>query len=189
MDSKKNVKTKKGMAPKTYGRDYAWEQRIYKERQAANEYDSKWGFMKNKKHTDSTTANLADAGPMSQYPVNASRTKNMYKIGEKEYDLSQLHPLNKKREKDVMLSTHNFCNKEPKQESLPGQPIYNNSNRLRYQLKIKPNLPQETYSYPVTGNMEYGWNWTNRDIDGMFGSLNVNPVNLAMNRWKLEKKS
>jgi len=188
MDSKRsNTKTKRGIPPKTYGRDYAWEQRINKERQAANEYDGKWGFMKSKKNTNSISANLTDAGPINQYPVASNRTKNTYKIGEKEYDLSLLHPLNKKKEKDVMLSTHNF--KEPKQESLPGQPIYSNSNRLRYQFKIKPGLPQETYDYPVTGNMEYGWKWIDRDIDGMFGSLNVNPVKQAMNRWKLEKKS
>jgi len=126
---------------------------------------------------------------MSQYPV-ANRSKNTsMKIGEKEYDLSRLYPLSKKKGKDVMLSTHNFGSNEPKQESLPGQPIYTNSNRLRYQWKIQPGLPQETYDYPVCSNMEYGWNWTGKNIDGMFGSLNCNPVQLAMNRWKLEKKN
>ena len=72
-------------------------------------------------------------------------------IGEKEYDLSRLYPLSKKKGKDVMLSTHNFGSNEPKQESLPGQPIYTNSNRLRYQWKIQPGLPQETYDSPYFG--------------------------------------
>jgi len=111
------------------------------------------------------------------------------KIGNKEYDLSLLNPLKKSKGKDVTFSTHNFNAVEPKQQVLPGQPIYSNSNRLRYQLKIKPALPQEIYDYPICGNMEYGWNWLGKDIDGIFGSLNCNPIKLAMNRWKLEKKS
>jgi len=74
-------------------------------------------------------------------------------------------------------------------ESISDRSICNNSSRLRYQFKIKPDLPQESYSYPVTGNMEYGWNWTGRNIDRMFGSLSCNNVQMATNRWKMEKKS
>eukprot|EP00833_Pecoramyces_ruminatium_P012801 jgi/Orpsp1_1/1186833/evm.model.d7180000053566.1 len=188
MDKRNNVRGKR-VPKKTYGRDYEWEERIMKERQAANEYDNKWGFMKERKYTNNGEPKLTDIGPSSQYPVHKSKNTSM-KIGDKEYDLSKLYPLRKNKGKDVTLSTHNFNGIESKQqEALPGQPIYNNSSRLRYQFKIKPGLPQETYDYPVCSNMEYGWNWTGRDIDGMFGSLNVNPVKLAMNRWKLEKKS
>ncbi|ORX80009.1 hypothetical protein BCR32DRAFT_269125 [Anaeromyces robustus] len=185
MDSKRSNKVKKS-SKKSYGRDHEWEQRIMKERKAQNDYDSKWGFMKEKQRTDALSNKLTDVGPVSQYPVTR---KSTMKVGEKEYDVSRLYPLNKNKGKDVTFSTHNFSNFDQKQESLPGQPIYHNSNRLRYQLKIKPGLPQEIYDYPICGNMEYGWNWTGRDIDGMFGSLNVNPVNLAMNRWKQEKKN